>query len=81
MYHLFNMATFIFNNLLQSPLKGIARGTQNFLGGPSPILAAIWFSESRENHEKFGGPCSRGWTTPKSSKDSGQGSLRASLPC
>ena len=26
------MAYFIFNNLLQSPLKGIARGTQNFLG-------------------------------------------------
>ena len=25
------MASFIFNNLLQSPLKGIARGTQNFL--------------------------------------------------
>ena len=32
MYHLFNMASFIFNNLLQSPFKGIARGTQNFLG-------------------------------------------------
>ena len=31
-YHLFNMASFIFNNLLQSPLKCIARGTQNFLG-------------------------------------------------
>ena len=26
------MASFIFNNLLQSPLKDIARGTQNFLG-------------------------------------------------
>ena len=26
-------------------------------------------------------PCSRGWTTPKSPKDSGPDSLRASLPC
>ena len=26
------MASFIFNNLVQSPLKGIARGTLNFLG-------------------------------------------------
>ena len=31
------MAPFIFNNLLQSPLKGIARGTQNFLGDQSPF--------------------------------------------
>ena len=29
---------FIFNNLLQSPLKGIARGTQNFLGDQGPFL-------------------------------------------
>ena len=33
------MASFILNNLLQSPLKGIARGTQNFLWdqGPFPL--------------------------------------------
>ena len=33
------MASFIFNNLLQSLLKGIARGTQNFLEdqGPFPL--------------------------------------------
>ena len=33
------MTSFIFNNLLQSPLKGIARDTQNFLGdqGPFPL--------------------------------------------
>ena len=74
------MASFIFNNLLQSPLKGIARGTQNFLGS-RPIPAAIWLPDSRENHEKFGRFCSRGWTTPKSPNNSGPGSLRASLPC
>ena len=71
----------IFTNLLQSPLKGIARGTQNFLGGSRPIPAPNWPSDSRENHEKFIKPCSRGWTTPKSPKDSGPGSLRASLSC
>ena len=31
------MASFIFNNLLQSPLKGMARGTQNFLGDQDPF--------------------------------------------
>ena len=31
------MASFIFNNLLQSPLKGIVRGTQNFLGNQVPF--------------------------------------------
>ena len=33
------MASFIFNNLLQSPLKSIARDPQNFLGdqGPFPL--------------------------------------------
>ena len=36
-YPLFNMASFIFNNLLQSLLKGIARGTQNFLGNQGPF--------------------------------------------
>ena len=59
------MACFIFNNLLQV----IARGTQNFLGGSWSIPAAIWPSGSRENHEKFGRPCSRRWTTPKGPKD------------
>ena len=80
-YHLFNTVSSVFNNLLQSPLKDIARGTQNFLGGSRPIPAAIWPSNSRENHEKFGRPCSRGWITPKSLMDSGPGSLKASLPC
>ena len=47
--------------------------------GSRPIPAAIWASDFRENHEKFGRPCSRGRTTPKSSKDSGPGSMRASL--
>ena len=74
------MASFVFNNLLQSPLKGIARGHRTSWG-IRPIPAAIWPSDFRQNHEKFGRPCSRGWTTPKSSKDSGQGFLRASLPC
>ena len=33
------MSSFIFNNLIQSPLKGIAQGTRNFLGdqGPYPL--------------------------------------------
>ena len=37
------MASFIFNNLLQSPLKGIVRGTQNFLGvqGPFPLQVGL----------------------------------------
>ena len=36
-FYLFNMASFIFNHLRQSPLKGIARGTQNFLGDQCPF--------------------------------------------
>ena len=51
------------------------------LGGSRPTPAAIWPSDSRENHEKFGKSCSRGCTTPKSPKDSDPGSLRASFPC
>ena len=41
------MASFIFNNLLQSPLKGIARGTQNFLGdqGPFPLQFGLQILE------------------------------------
>ena len=37
------MASFIFNNLLQSPLKGIARGTQNFLRDKGPLLLQFGF--------------------------------------
>ena len=71
------MASFIFNNLLQSPLKGIARGTQNFFGdeGPFPLQVGL------QIHEKLGRPCFRGWTPPKSPMDLGPGSMRASLPC
>ena len=83
--HLFNMASFIFNNLLQSPLKRIAQGTQNSIQLKAKfqrtIPAAIWPSDSRENHEKLDRPCSRGWTTQKSLEDSGPGFLRASVPC
>ena len=41
------MASFIFNHLLQSPLKGIARGTQNFLGdqGPFPLIFGLQILE------------------------------------
>ena len=41
------MASFIFNNLLQSLLKGIARGTQNFLGdqGPFPLQFGLQILE------------------------------------
>ena len=41
------MASFIFNNLLQVPLKGFARGTQNFLGdqGPFPLQFGIQILE------------------------------------
>ena len=41
------MASFIFNNLLQSPLKGITRGTQNFLGdqGPFPLQFGLQILE------------------------------------
>ena len=45
--HLFNMTSFIFNNLLQSLLKGIARDTQNFLGdqGQSPLQFGLQILE------------------------------------
>ena len=75
------MASFIFNNLLQSPLKGIARGTQSFLGdqGPFPLQFGLQILErimrssadlalEDEPHRKV-------------QKDLGPGSLRASLPC
>ena len=41
------MASFIFNHLLQSPLKDIARGTQNFLGdqGPFPLQFGLQILE------------------------------------
>ena len=41
------MASSIFNNLLQSPLKSIARGTQNFLGdqGPLPLQFGLQILE------------------------------------
>ena len=41
------MASFIFNNWLQSPLKGITRGTQNFLGeqGPFPLQFGLQILE------------------------------------
>ena len=41
------MASLIFNYLLQSPLKGIARGTQNFLGdqGPFPLKFGLQILE------------------------------------
>ena len=41
------MASFIFNNLLQSPLKDIARGTRNFLGyqGPFPLQFGLQILE------------------------------------
>ena len=41
------MASFIFNNLLQPPLKDIARGTRNFLGtqGPFPLQFGLQILE------------------------------------
>ena len=40
------MASFIFNDLLQSPLKDIARGTQNFLGKrPFPLQFGLQILE------------------------------------
>ena len=45
------MAFSIFNNLLQSPLKGIARGTQNFLGNQGPFPLQFGFRFSRESWE------------------------------
>ena len=42
---------FIFNNLLQSPLKGIARGTQNFLGIKAYSHCNLAFRFSRETWE------------------------------
>ena len=45
------------------------------LGGSRPIPAVIRPSYSRDNHEKFDRPCSRGWTTPKNPKVSDPGSL------
>ena len=40
-----------FNNLLQSPLKGIARGTQNFLGDQGSFCCNLAFRFSRESWE------------------------------
>ena len=41
------MASLIFNNLLQYPLKGIERGTQNLLGdqGPFPLQFGLQILE------------------------------------
>ena len=41
------MTSFIFNNLLQTLLKDIARGTQNFLGdqGPFPLQFGLQILE------------------------------------
>ena len=47
------MASFIFNNLLQSPLQGMARGIQNFLGDQGPFLLqfGLQIRFSRESWE------------------------------
>ena len=45
------MAPFIFNNLHQSPLKGIARGTQNFLGIKAHSRCNLAFRFSWESWE------------------------------
>ena len=75
------MAFFIFNHLLQSLLTDIARGTQNFLGkqGPFPLQFGILILE-RIVRSSAGLTLEDG-THRKNPKDSGPGSLRASLPC
>ena len=79
--HLSFITSIIFNNLLQSPLKSIVRGTQNFLWnqGPFPLQFGLQILEIIMR--SFGRPCIRGWTIPKSTKDSDPGFLGASLPC